>query len=266
MQPYAANARRCLTPLLLAVLTASLVGSLHCAGMCGPFVALATLRTKHATVKTTSSARGLQFAYHVGRLLAYASLGVLAGMLGAALNLGGSLAGIGRLAGLGAGLMLVVVGTTRILTLFGLRMPQLPGASWLSRAVAFGHATATRYSPLHRAWAIGLLTAVLPCGWLYAFVAVAAGTGDAFGGFLTMVAFWVGTVPILAGLGAGLGQFLLRAGRSFQLAIALVVIGLGLSSIAGRWTLSHRAAPTTSLLEALQRVKALSGHGSHPCH
>ena len=255
-----------MTALLVAVFTASLLGSLHCAGMCGPFVAFATLRVKGAAKPI--GALGLQLAYHTGRLLAYCTLGLLAGMLGAALNLGGTLVGVGRLAGLGAGVLLVVVGTARILTLLGLRVPQLPGASLFSRVVAFGHAAAARYTPLHRAWAIGLLTAILPCGWLYAFVAVAAGTGHALFGLLTMAVFWTGTVPILAGIGAGLGQFLLRAGRSFQLAIAVIVIGLGLSSIAGRWTIpaSHRAVATTSLAGALHRVAAIMSPGSHPCH
>jgi hypothetical protein len=252
----------------MAVFFASLLGSLHCAGMCGPFVAFATLRVKGASPRAQSGGFTLQFAYHTGRLLAYAILGALAGALGATLNLGGSLVGIGRLAGLLAGILLILVGITRILSLAGARFPTVPGALLLRRAIALGQATASRYTPLHRAWAIGLLTAVLPCGWLYAFVAVAAGTGNAFWGMATMVVFWSGTVPILAGIGAGLGQFLTRAGRTFQVAIAVVVIGLGLSSIVGRWTIppGHRASPTSSLQGALQRVAAIMGQGPHQCH
>ena len=257
-----------MTALLVAVFLASLLGSLHCAGMCGPFVAFATLRVKGASAAPRGGGPSLQFAYHGGRLLAYSALGMSAGLLGAAFNLGGSLVGIGRLAGLGAGALLVVFGATRILTLLGLRMPLLPGAPLLGRVAAFGHATVARYTPLHRAWAIGVLTAILPCGWLYAFVAVAAGTGHVLGGLVTMITFWTGTVPILAGIGAGLGQFLLRAGRSFQVAIAVVVIGLGVSSIVGRWTIpaSHRATPTNSLQGAIQRVAAMMARGSHSCH
>lgn len=257
-----------LPALILAVFVASLLGSLHCAGMCGPFVAFATLRTKGAPREQARGSWHLQLAYHVGRLLAYSALGVLAGILGAALNLGGSLVGIGRLAGVAAGVLLVVGGASRILALFGVKLPQMPGTAVLRRAVAFGSGTASRLTPVHRAWAIGLFTALLPCGWLYAFVAVAAGTGNALLGLSTMVCFWLGTVPILAGIGAGLGEFLMRAGRSFQIAVAVVVIGLGLNSIAGRWTspASRRAAPTTSLDAALQRVSALLRHRADSCH
>lgn len=268
LRPDDVDERPTLSALLFAVFVASLLGSLHCAGMCGPFVAFATLRVKGAPARANRGSWTLQLAYHLGRLLAYATLGALAGVLGAALNLGGSLVGIGRLAGLAAGLLLISVGVTRILTLLGARLPSLPGSSLLNRALAFGSATAARFAPLHRAWALGLFTTLLPCGWLYAFVAVAAGTGSALLGLTTMVAFWLGTVPILAGIGAGLGEFLHRAGRSFQLAVAVVVIGLGLNSIAGRWMMpaSHRAAPTSSLDAALQRVSALLGHRSHSCH
>jgi len=46
------------------------------------------------------------------------------------------------------------------------------------------------------------------------------------------------------------------------------VIGLGLNSIAGRFMMpaSRRAAPTTSLDAALERVSALMSHRQHSCH
>lgn len=257
-----------MTALLLAVFVASLLGSLHCAGMCGPFVAFATLRAKGAAPRAQKGSAALQVAYHTGRLLAYFTLGALAGVLGATLNLGGSLLGIGRLAGFCAGLLLIIVGSARVLGLLGVRVPALPRSSLLARGIALGHAAASRFAPLQRAWAIGILTAILPCGWLYAFVAVAAGTGNALGGTATMAVFWTGTVPILAGIGAGLGQVVLRASRYFQLAIAVLVIGLGLSSIAGRWTLpnARRASLTTSREQAARRVASIAGQGPHQCH
>ena len=83
--------------LALGVLGASLLGSLHCAAMCGGFACLyggdaATRRRqrrrRHAA--SASSARGRTLtghvAYHGGRLVAYAMLGALAGTLGAGLD------------------------------------------------------------------------------------------------------------------------------------------------------------------------------------
>ncbi len=256
-----------MTALLLAVFVASLLGSLHCAGMCGPFVAFATLHAKGVAPMRAGSGQ-LQLAYHGGRLLAYTALGLAAGLLGATLNLGGSLLGVGKLAGLFAGLLLMAVGLSRILSLTGIRVPALPGATRVQRVVVAGQALASRLTPRRRALLIGLLTTVLPCGWLYAFVAVAAGTGQSIYGALVMFVFWSGTVPILAGIGAGLGQLILRAGRPFQLAIALIVMGLGLQSIAGRWNIpaARMAPPTSSLDTALQRVAMMLGKGTPRCH
>jgi hypothetical protein len=86
-----------------------------------------------------------------------------------------------------------------------------------------------------RALGTGVCTALLPCGWLYAFVAMAAGTGSALRGGVAMLVFWTGTVPILAVIGSGVRELLARAGRVVQIATALMVMALGVASIAGRW-------------------------------
>ena len=51
-------------PLLITVFLASLSGSLHCAGMCGAFVALAVGGADNAA---RHQGRVLQAAYHAGR-------------------------------------------------------------------------------------------------------------------------------------------------------------------------------------------------------
>src|SRR5579859_7232115 len=62
-----------------AAFVAGLVTSLHCAGMCGPLAcALLPVRGDRADAQTVST------VYHVARLGGYATLGALAGGLGAA--------------------------------------------------------------------------------------------------------------------------------------------------------------------------------------
>ncbi len=93
---------------LTTVLLISLFGSVHCAGMCGPLVAFAM----GATEKQTRRARlTLHAAYHGGQLVTYALMGAVCGALGAALDLGGSLVGLNRLAAILAGVMMVAAGT-----------------------------------------------------------------------------------------------------------------------------------------------------------
>src|SRR5207249_4065961 len=73
----------------------------------------------------------------------------------------------------------------------------------LAKLVAAGHTRAMRHSPPVRAIATGLLTTLIPCGWLYAFVITAAGTGNALNGAALMAVFWIGTLPMMTAIGVG---------------------------------------------------------------
>ena len=81
--------------ILAAVLAASLFGSLHCAGMCGPLVLFAMGSTE---VNSHGRRLIIQIAYHGGRFVMYAVIGAVCGLLGAALDLGGALVGLHRVA------------------------------------------------------------------------------------------------------------------------------------------------------------------------
>ncbi len=198
---------------LWPVLAASLVGSPHCAAMCG-LIAAGAGREPNARV-----------AYHLGRLAGYVALGWLAGAAGFFLDRAGALAGIVDLTTRLAGVLLVLAGITTILASRGVRVGSLGGAH--RRVVALG-ARLAGVAPVRRAAGLGLITALLPCGWLVAFVAVAAATGAPLPGALTMATFWLGTVPGLATAGA----LIQRAGGPLRrrlpliAAAALIVLGV----------------------------------------
>lgn len=222
-----------MSALLLTVFVASLVGSLHCAGMCGPFVAFAVSR--HPRLASRGAIElAPQLAYHGGRLAMYAGLGGLAGLLGGALNQGGALAGIEHAAAIAAGATLVLIGVALCLQQFSLRLPGLR----LPRAVRAVVDAGVRYAggmrPVQRAGLIGLLTAILPCGWLYGFVVAAAGTGGAAAGAALMTAFWAGTVPVLAGLGATVQGASRLLGARVQLVASVALVLLGVLTAWGR--------------------------------
>jgi sulfite exporter TauE/SafE len=216
---------------IAAVFVASLVGSLHCAGMCGPLVAFAL-----GTTDTTSHRQRavLQFAYHGGRLVTYSLLGAVCGLLGAALDLSGSMVGMNRVAALLAGLMMVGVGIIALLRYSGVRLPAFPVPKMLTRMIVFGQRAAVGLRPFPRALTIGLLTTFLPCGWLYMFAIVAAGAGSALGGAAIMIAFWAGTVPVLASLGIGVQAFAGTLGRRMPLITSALIVLLGLFTIGSR--------------------------------
>jgi sulfite exporter TauE/SafE len=173
-------------------------------------------------------------AYHLGRALAYAALGLLAGGLGAALDLGAAQSGFGRVAGLSAAVFVAIFGVSSLLGVGDRLLPRTPSAI-LHLAQRLGGRVA-QLPPHGRALAMGVLSAALPCGWLYLFVTVAAGTGSPIAGAIVMLAFWIGTVP------------------------ALVVVALGARKLALRWP-ALRAVSTAfvagaGIFVAVNRVQA----------
>jgi uncharacterized protein len=209
--------------MLPAIVLASLLGSVHCVAMCGPLVGL------HGGVRTMR----LAGAHSFGRLTTYAVLGALAGLVGRAVDLAADVATVQRVATLVAGIAILAWGGYQLAIALGLCRAgdRAPAGS----AFAAGLVRIRTRRPKLRAWLVGVLTGLLPCGWLWAFVIAAAGTGDPLGGTLVMLAFWLGTVPAMLGvLALGGPVFAWLRGRApIVTAIALIVLGLG--TLALRW-------------------------------
>ncbi|RMH00917.1 MAG: sulfite exporter TauE/SafE family protein [Planctomycetota bacterium] len=241
--------------LAAGVLVASLLGSLHCAGMCGGLVAF---------VAGGGGGARAQAAWHGGRLAAYAALGAASGALGAAIDLGGSVVGVKEAAATLAGGLMVAFGLVVLLRWRGLRLPAPPLPSALRSAFARAFAAVGEMPPVPRAALIGLLTALLPCGWLYAFVVTAAGTGDPLAGALAMTAFWAGTLPVLAALGAGVQRLAGSLGRHLPVAAALLLIGVGLYTVFGRLGLPDYTARTDPAGGLGGGAPCCAGENEHP--
>lgn len=218
--------------LLTTVFVASLLGSLHCVGMCGGFVAFYS-----GTDGSGGSRRLLSHAaYSAGRLVAYSILGLAAGAIGAALDLAGSMAGVQRIAAIAAGVVMVLWGVFALLQIGGVRVFRhssgLAVSKWLRRGISM----VGQRPPIVKAAAVGLLSGVLPCGWLWAFVVTAAGTGSALSGVAVMTAFWAGTVPALLALGLGAQLVAVPLRRHIPAVTAIILVALGLYAIIGRPT------------------------------
>lgn len=218
-----------LLPLILTTLSASLLGSLHCVGMCGAFVIVAS-----TPGESGSSKSALLGWYNVGRLVTYIVLGTLAGLLGAGVNTGGELIGLGRLAAVFAGGVMVLFGLVTLARIAGARVPRAPLPAFLLNFSRRAHQVVFGWRPSVRACAIGLLTTLLPCGWLYAFVATAAGTGSPLLGAATMAAFWLGTLPAMVSVGAGAQRLLGPLARHTPVIASVAVVSVGAMTIVGR--------------------------------
>ncbi len=241
-----------MTAVLSAVLVASLVGSLHCVGMCGGLVAF-------AAGSAPSGRRAVaHVAYHGSRGLAYVLLGATSGALGAAVDLGGGVLGVSRLAAVVAGAGMVLFGLVALARARGVELRWLRRAEQrvtggrIQRWVQAGLQLATRQSPLRRALLVGSVSAVLPCGWLYAFVIAAAGAGSPAAGAAVMAAFWLGTVPALLGIGLGAQLVAGRLQRHLPSATAVLLMVVGVTALAGRITMPamQPEQPTVSVPDA----------------
>jgi sulfite exporter TauE/SafE len=166
-----------------AAFVAGLVTSLHCAGMCGPLAcALMPMRGERSDPQVVST------VYHGSRLAAYAILGAVAGGLGSQ-----PLAFVSHS---------VLRWLPWILVFFFLGLA-FRWDRWMPKPAALGRFTLWLRGRLHgrsrtsAACALGLATPLLPCGPLYFLLALALMSGSALRGTEFMLAFGLGTVPLL---------------------------------------------------------------------
>lgn len=173
----------------LVALIGGFLGTGHCLGMCGGFVALVSAQD-----------RGLfrPLIYHLGRISAYAILGGFMGLLGQ------------RLSTWQPGLMpmwMLLTGGVMILLALNLvfgtfRGIGAQGASCQAASLFRECLTSRDRSVL---WLAGFCNGLIPCGLVYAFLATAAPLGNPGLSAGLMAVFGLGTVPglLLASLGFG---------------------------------------------------------------
>jgi uncharacterized protein len=191
--------------LLGGMFALGIASGVHCVGMCGGIVtAFSTIRFNPRPEWTR------QILFNAGRISTYAVAGAAAGTAGSLLALQNGLY-------LFANVVLILVGLH--LAGFGalLRLERLGGPLWRRL-----QPLAARASAKGNPYFAGLLWGWLPCGLVYAALAVAVTFGSSLKGAAAMLAFGLGTLPWLLAAGAAAAQ--LRRWMSFP-AVRLVVGG-----------------------------------------
>ena len=234
---------------LLAAFVMGLLGSGHCAGMCGGIACSLTLSLP-APVRARP-VRLLPFlaAYNVGRVASYGAAGALAGAVGLGLAAALPLAATHVVGFALSGAMLLAVGAHVGGWWRPLDALERLGARPWRRIEPLGRRLVPARSPAH-ALALGALWGWLPCGLVYGALALAFASGSALEGALRMLAFGLGTVPmlVLVGSAAGwVGELAREPGLRRWAGACLV--GLGVLTVAGAF-LSH--APHDAALAGLE--------------
>ncbi len=233
----------------LGVLAASLIGSVHCAAMCGGFVCFyAGATSSHpgaGSGATQSLATPLHAhaMYNVGRLASYLFLGAIAGLLGSGVATIGRMAGVAHAATVLAGALMVGWALSTIAAQQGYAIGAARAPEAWQRALGRVLHAVRAQPPAARAALTGLLTTLLPCGWLYVFVATAGGTGSVRGGLTVMLVFWLGTVPALLAVGLGAQRVFGPLRRRLPAAGALAVLVMGVLAMSGRLSMQRDMQP-----------------------
>lgn len=165
-----------------------LTSNFHCIGMCGPIALAVPVNRKN---NTTIIFGALQ--YNFGRIISYAILGGLVGIIGLSIHTFGILQWLSIL----SGLFLIIYAWRKYLNkIFSQHLPALPIQKHLNTAL--GKVIKSK-NPMKLSL-LGMLNGLLPCGMVYAALLNALLTGEILGSALAMVFFGIGTLPAMVGV------------------------------------------------------------------
>ena len=204
-------------------LSAGILSSLHCVGMCGGLVMASTKNKRD------------QVIYQLGRFLGYCSLSIIAASFGLTLSL----------------LKNPMISTTLAiflglaLCLFGLKnffkLDFLPKLQLYQKAFRILTQPSLK-NILHPSFIVGLGSAFLPCGVLWGVILALATTNSPLKAALGIVFFFLGTIPALTFPAWGLQKVLRPWAPRFQHIFGIFFVTLGLLTIMMKVT-PHAPAP-----------------------
>jgi hypothetical protein len=175
--------------LLWTAFLVGIVGSAHCAGMCGPIALALPLKNENWFTRTFSG-----LIYNTGRVITYIILGAVFGLLGKSLHM----AGFQQWSSIVIGILMIAF---VIVPLIFSKLPSVnnmfSGYSHRLLGAFRGLFNKGSYGSL---FGIGLLNGILPCGLVYVAIAGALNTGSVTAGMLYMALFGAGTIPVMLGI------------------------------------------------------------------
>lgn len=212
-----------LLPILISAFVIGFTGSFHCVGMCGP-IALSMPGKHQSKIESTS-------LYLAGKTITYIILGLIFGLFGRQL----SIAGLQQTISIVAGISLL--GIVTVMLINPLKYHENKLTTWISdrllplfKVVLNNRSKAT---PLY----VGMLNGLLPCGLVYLGVVGSLATGSVLNGGLFMLAFGIGTMPVMLSFLMMAKQFNINYRQKLQklapvliscIAILLILRGLNL--------------------------------------
>jgi sulfite exporter TauE/SafE len=213
--------------LLVSAMLLGLLGSGHCVAMCGGVVAMSCTAIPLGKRARVAAQLPMIAGYNAGRILSYAAAGAAAGALGTSLQSLGVVEQVGLALRLAAALAMLCVGAYLAGFTRALRWAERAGAPVWQRIAPLARRLVPVRSPA-AALALGMLWGWMPCGLVYAALAIAVTSGSWIGGAATMAAFGAGTLPMLLAMGSASGLATRFAqSRRVRVAARVIVVAFG---------------------------------------
>ncbi|MEY8848857.1 sulfite exporter TauE/SafE family protein [Psychroserpens sp. XS_ASV72] len=203
--------------MLWSAVIFGLLGSFHCVGMCGPIAFMLPVDRSNSFRKVTQIT-----TYHLGRLLAYALIGLFFGLIGKSLYI----FGIQQQLSIAIGILMIVVVLIPATTFnkYNFSKPLYRIISKVKSALG----QALKKKSADTLLTIGFLNGFLPCGLVYMAVFASLAMASALESSLYMVLFGLGTIPLMT-TAIYLGKFLntsMKQRIQKAIPVAVVIIGL----------------------------------------
>jgi sulfite exporter TauE/SafE len=200
--------------VIIAGFLLGLVGSLHCAGMCGPIALNLPLRGNSFTERLISG-----ILYNLGRTFMYGVMGAIFGFIGQ----GFLLLGIQRWVSITMGIILIV----SVIAPFAFKRIKFSNFDFFTGFVRSSIQKLFQMRSYKGLFLIGMLNSLLPCGLVYLAIVGAIASGNMFYGSLYLVFFGLGTLPMMLAISL-IGNAITSNGRNIlNKIIPYVVVLMG---------------------------------------
>jgi sulfite exporter TauE/SafE len=216
---------------LLTAFLVGLLGGVHCVGMCGGIVGTLTMGLPREVRNSLARLLPYQLAYNGGRILGYTAAGALMGGLGTLIAVLVPVQTAQRTLYLVAAVFMILLGLYLGGWWRGLARLERLGAGLWRRIEPLGRRLLPIRSPL-AAVGLGFVWAWIPCGLVYSVLIWSVSAGSALDGALLMLAFGLGTLPNLLGMGMLAGAAARLADQVWvRRGAGLLVLGFGVYAL-----------------------------------
>lgn len=204
--------------MFITALVIGFLGSLHCAGMCSPLAMAVTNLSKLAFIN--------RFTYNGGRILSYGLQGIIAASIGSIFEF----TGLQNVLSITLGTLLIIAGFSGMTSF---NIPFLTGGiQKLTTFIKIRLSDFIKRKTKVALIATGMLNGLLPCGLTYMALTFCLTITNPVDGFIYMLVFGLGTLPVMLGLTSVVQLLIHRFNFNFRklTTITLVVLGVLLIS------------------------------------